>query len=302
MTDCTGGPGLPDDTKAPQETPAEDGKAAPKNDLPAQVKKLIPVVFGLSGDDPRALKERLPDLVKKLIKNPGQVSGDFLDSLFGTGADGISREDDTERTGKIDFAMDLPDPVRMPAAYSVVYHRHDDKKKEVVTTLERDGDGNIRYLDDGKECVFVRTDGGFCRVPVLPGRKGFGRWDGVLLSARSVRRLTDHFWNCADQTFIKWLGMELTEKTEYLGRQCGLYHAQPGTLTFTYHCDMVIDDETGICLCYTANELLKSAVFSKTSDGRISVGIGDRSIGGAEMDFCCTKFDTENISFDVPAV
>ncbi len=298
MTGRTGSPGLPDDTKAP----AEDGSAAPKNDLLAQVKKMIPVAFGLSGNDPRALKEQLPGLVKKLIKNPGQVSEDFLDSLFGTGADGISRENDTERTGKIDFAMDLPDPVRMPGVYSVVYHRHDDKKKEVVTTLERDRDGNIRYLDDGKECVFVRTDGGFRRVPVLPGQKGFGRWDGVLLSARSVRRLTDHFWNCADQTFIKWLGMELTEKTEYLGRQCGLYHAQPGTITFTYHCDMVIDDETGICLCYTANELLKSAVFNKTADGRISVGIGDRNIGGAEMDFRCTKFDTENISFDVPAV
>lgn len=302
MSGQTGKPDLPDEKKAPQEASAENGKADPKKDLLAQVRKLVPLVFGLSGGDPRALKERLPDQLKKFIKIPAQCSEDFWDSLFGTGADGISREDDDERKGKIDFDMDLPDPVRMPGAYSVVYRRHDDKKKEIVTMLERDGDGNIRYLDDGKECVFVRSDGGFRRFPVLPGQKGFGKWDGVLLSARSVRRLTEHFWDCADQTFIKWLGVELTEKTAYLGRQSGLYRARPGTITFTYHCDMVIDDETGICLCYAANGLLKGAVFSRTEDGRISVGIGDYNVGGAETDFCCTRFDTENISFDIPAV
>ena len=123
-----------------------------------------------------------------------------------------------------------------------------------------------------------------------------------MLSARSVRRLTDHFWNCADQTFIKWLGVERKEDTVYLERPCGLYHAHPGTITFTYHCDMVIDDETGICLCYTANELLKGAVFNIAEDDRISIGIGDYNIGGAEMNFYCAKFETEGIAFDIPAV
>ena len=297
-------PVLPDERKATHEIPAGNAeeRADLRKNLLAQVKKMVPVVFSLSRADPNTCKERIMNQAKKLVKNPGQFSEDFWDSLFGTGADGISAEDTAERTGKIDFKIDLPDPVRMPAAYSVSYHRPDVRNKDAVILLERDEEGNIHYLDAGKEAVFVRSGDGFRRYPMTAGQKGFGKWDGVLHSARSVRRLTDHFWNCADQTFIKWLGVEFTEETEYLGRHCGLYHAQPGTMTFTYHCDMVIDDETGICLCYSANELLKGAVFNKTEDEKIRIGIGDYSIGGAEMNFYCTKFETENISFAVPAV
>lgn len=303
MSDLNGKPVLPDEPEAARAIPAgsDRERAELKKNLLSQVKKMIPVVLGLSKGDPNACKERLLNHARKLIGNPGQFSEDFWDSLFGTGADGISREADAEKQGKIDFTMDLPDPVRMPAVYSVAYQRPDGGKKEVLILLERDGDGNIHYLDAGKEDVFVRTAEGFRRYPVPAGQKGFGQWDGVLLSARSVRRLTDRFWNMADQTFIKWLGVERVEETEYLGRPCGLYHASPGTITFTYQCDMIIDDETGVCLGYTANELLKGAVLGKNEDGRIRIGIGDYNIGGAEMDFCCTKFGTENISFDIPS-
>ena len=304
MSELDGKQVLPEELKPSQAAPVEGGddKADLKRHLLAQVKKMIPVFFGLSGNDPNVLKERLLSQVGRFVNNPGQFSEDFWDSLFGTGADGISRGDDAEKKGKIDFTMGLPDPVRMPAAYSVAYHRLDEKKKDVVTLLERDGQGNIHYLDAGKEVVFVKTEAGFRRYPVLAERGEFGKWDGVLLSARSVRRLTDHFWNCADQTFIKWLGVERTEDTEYLARPCGLYHAQPGTITFTYQCDMVIDDETGICLCYTANEILKGAVFNITEGDKISIGIGDYNIGGAEMNFYCSKFETESIAFDIPDV
>ena len=304
MAETNEKPVLPDETKVSQAVPAgtaEDRAALEKN-LLAQVKKMAPIIFGLSPNDPNVWKQQILDQVKRLIKNPGQYSVDFWDSLFGTGADGISKGCDTEKQGKIELAMDLPEPVRMPDAYSVVYHRLDDKKKDVVTLLERDEEGNIHYLNGGEEAVFVKAEGGFRKYPVLAGQKGFGKWDGVLLSARSVRESTNSFWNCADQTFIRWFGVELTEKTEYLGRPCGLYHAQPGTITFTYHCDMVIDDGTGICLCYTASELLKGAVFNVTEDEKIRVGIGDYHIGGAEMNFYCAKFETENISFDLPAV
>lgn len=297
-------PVLPDRTEASQAIPAgnDEERTALKKYLLAQIKKTVPVIFGISKADPVTGKEQLLQQARKLINNPGQFSEDFWDSLFGTGADGISREEDAEKQGKIDFTMDLPDPVRMPAAYSVAYHRLDDHKKDVITLLERDEEGNLRYLDAGKEEVFVRTEDGFRKYPVLAEQKGFGKWDGVLLSARSVRRLTDHFWNIADQRFIKWLGAELTEETEFLGRECGLYHAQPGTITFTYQCDLIIDDETGICLGYTANELLKGAVFGKNEDGRIRISIGDYNIGGAEMNFYCTRFETENISFDIPVI
>ena len=295
---------LPEEPKASQAVPAQsdEDRADLKKSLLAQMKKMIPIIFGLTGGDPNALKERLLAQARNLVKNPGQVSEDFWDSLFGTGADGISLEGDAQTKGKIDFTLQLPEPVRMPAAYSVAYHRLDEKKKDVVTLLERDAQGNIHYLDAGKEVVFVRTEAGFRKYPVLPEQAGFGKWDGVLLSARSVRSQTDHFWNCADQTFIKWLGVERKEDTAYLERPCGLYHAHPGTFTFTYHCDMVIDDETGICLCYTANELLKGAVFNITEDDRISIGIGDYNIGGAEMNFYCAKFETEGIAFEIPDV
>lgn len=304
MSEHDGKPVPPEEPKAPQAVPAENDeeRASLKKNLLAQVKKMVPIVFGLSKGDPNACKERLLEQARKLVKNPGQFSGDFWDSLFGTGADGISREADAEKKGTIDFAMELPDPVRMPAAYSVAYHRLDDRKNEVVTLLERDEAGNIHYLDAGEEVVFVRVGDSFRKVPVLAGQKAFGEWDGVLLSARSVRRLTNHFWNCADQTFIKWLGAKRTEDRAFLGRPCGLYHAQPGTITFTYQCDMVIDDETGICLCYTANELLKGALFNTTEDDRIRIGIGDYRIGGGEMSFRCTGFETEGVSFDLPAV
>ena len=304
MSELNGKQIMPEELKASQAVPVQnsENKADLMKDLLAQMKKMIPIIFGLTGGDPNALKERLLTQARNLVKNPGQFSEDFWDSLFGTGADGISRECDTQTKGKIDFTLELPEPVKMPAAYSVAYHRLDEKKKDVVTLLERDAQGNIHYLDAGKEFVFVRTEAGFRKYPVLPEQAGFGKWDGVLLSARSVRRLTDHFWNCADQTFIKWLGVERKEDTAYLERPCGLYHAHPGTITFTYHCDMVIDDETGICLCYTANELLKGAVFNITEDDRISIGIDDYNIGGAEMNFYCVKFETEGIAFDIPTV
>ena len=273
-----------------------------KEQLLGQVKAMLPIILGIPGNDLLSSKEWLVDQIKKIVKNPKQYAGDFWDSLLGTGADGISKEGDAEETGKVKFIMELPAPVRMPDTYSVAYHRLDKKKNEVNTLLERDAAGNIHYLDGKNEMVFVKTDEGFRMYPVLADRAGFGRWDGTLLSARSVREQTAPFWNCADQTFIKWLGTELTEETKYLDRSCGLYHAEPGTITFTYKCDMVIDDESGICLCYTADEILKNAVFNITEDKTIEVDIGDRRIGGEEMNFFCTAFETENVSFDVPAV
>ena len=63
---------------------------------------------------------------------------------------------------------------------------------------------------------------------------------------------------------------------------------------------MVIDDETGICLCYTADELLKGPVYNITEDDTIEICIGDYDIGGDEMKFYCTEFRTEGISFEIP--
>ena len=271
-----------------------------KEQLLEQVKKMLPIVLGLPGNDLLSNKEWLADQVKKIVKNPRQYSGDFWDSLFGTGAAGISKEGDSEEQGKIDFVMELPEPVRMPDTYSVAYHRLDKKKNGVITLLERDSDGNIHYVDGNNELIFVKTAEGFRMYPVLEDQAGFGRWDGTLLSARIVREKTAPFWNCADQTFIKWLGADLTEATEYLERPCGLYHTETGTITFTYKCDMVIDDETGICLCYGADELLKGAKFNITEDKRIEIYIDDYKIGGEEMNFFCTAFETDNISFEIP--
>ena len=288
---------------AAEETVTEEATAeeTPENKLLAQIKKMLPVILGMTGNDPQSSKEWIIEQVKKIAKNPDQYSEDFWDSLFGTGADGISREGDAEEKGKISFAMELPDPVSMPDTYSVAYHRADKEKNEITTLLERDADGNIHYLDGEEETVFVRTDEGFRMYPVLKDGADFGEWDGTLLSARSVRDKTSAFWNCADQTFIKWLGTELTEETEYLGRPAGLYHAEPGTITFTYKCDMVLDDETGICLLYSADEILKGAVFNETEDDSIEISIGDYDIGGEEMNFYCTAFETENVSFEIPA-
>ena len=291
-------------TEAPAETEAEEqdkeDEVMLKQKLLEQAKEMLPIIIGLNGNDPQSNKAWLIEQVKKLAKNPNQYSEDFWDSLFGTGADGISKEGDSEKKGKVDFVMELPDPVRMPDTYSVSYNRRDKKKNEIITLLERDADGNIHYADGESEMVFVRTDDGFRMYPVLADQAGFGEWDGVLLSARSVREKTSPFWDCADQTFIKWLGVERTEDTEYLGRPCGLYHGEPGAITFTYKCDLVIDDETGICLCYTADELLKGAVFNITEDNTIQIDIGDYNIGGEEMNFFCTGFETENVSFEVP--
>ena len=281
-----------------EEIKEEDRKAALEEKLLAKVREMLPVLLGMTGKDPQSSKEWIIEQVRKIAKNPDQYSEDFWDSLFGTGADGISKEGDQEEKGTVHFVMELPDPVRMPDTYSVSYHRMDKNRNEVITLLERDADGNIHYLDGEDERVFVRTEDGFHMYPVL--EDGFGKWDGVSMSARSVRDKTSPFWDCADQTFIRWLGADLTEETEYLGRPCGLYHAEPGTITFTYKCDMVIDDETGVCLCYTADELLKGAVYNITEDNSIEIDIGDYDIGGDEMNFYCTAFETENVSFEIP--
>ena len=126
--------------------------------LLAQVKEILPIILGMNGDDPLSNKERIAVQVKRFVKKPGQVLGDFWDSVFGTGADGISKESVPEKKGKVNFVMSLPDPVKMPDAYSVSYHRLDKKKKEVITLLERDSDGNIHFVDGKTEQVFVKTD------------------------------------------------------------------------------------------------------------------------------------------------
>ena len=280
----------------------ESHQAEVRQQLLEDAKKMLRIVLGLTGNDPLSDRQWIYEQLRNILKNPGQYSEDFWDSLFGTGADGISLEEDAEEKGKIEFVMALPDPVRMPATYSVAYHRLENGKKEVTTLLERDAEGNIHYLDGDREQVFLRVENGFRMYPVLADQAGFGAWDGVVLSARSVREKTEHFWNCADQTFIRWLGADITEATEYLGRPCSLYHAEPGAITFTYQCDMVIDDETGICLCYTADELLKGAIYRITEDERIEIDIGDYDIGGDEMNFFCTRFQTEEVSFPLPPV
>ena len=279
---------------------AQDEPVGAEQSLFGQLKKVLPVLLGVTGDDPQSRREWAAKEMIKIAKNPKQYLEDFLDSLFGTGADGISLDPGAEKEGKVKFVMELPEPVRMPAVYSIAYRRLDNQGSEVTTLLERDADGNIHYVDGDEELVFLRTDKGFRMYPVPAGADGFGEWDGILLSARSVRERTAPFWNCADQTFMKWLGATLTEKTQYLGRPCGLYHAAPGALTFTYNCDMAIDDETGVCLSYAADELLKGAVYTITKDNTIEIDIEDYDIGGEEMNFFCTTFETEDVSFAVP--
>ena len=265
-----------------------------------QAGKILRIVLGMTGNDPAGDREWMVSQVQSLLKNPGQYSVDFLDSLFGTGAEGISRETDSEKKGRIEFVMPLPEPVSMPDCYSVTYHRLDSQNREIITMLERDADGNIHYRDGNSEQVFVRTEDGFRMYPVLPDQAGFGKWDGIRLSARSVREKTAQFWNCADQAFMMWSGAHLTETTEYLNRPCGLYHAETGAMTFSYQCDMIIDDETGICLHYQADELLRGFTFRITQDSRLEIDVGDYDIGGDEMSFFCSDFRTDNISFELP--
>ena len=219
---------------ADEELKSDEDSAGQGQKLLEDVKKILPIILGMPGNDPAGNREWLLAQIRKLVRNPEQYSEDFWDSLFGTGADGISKEGDTEEKGRIVFAMDLPEPVKMPDTYSVTYCRLDDEKKKVMTSLERDSEGNIRYLDGGNEYVFVRSDEGFRMYPVLADRGGFGEWDGTLRSARSVRSLTEHFWNCADQTFMKWLGAELKDEAEYLGRQVTIHGLTESHLKRSY--------------------------------------------------------------------
>ena len=239
--------------------------------------------------------------VAKFLQNPAQYNEDSWDGIFGTWADGISLPGDPVNDGRVIFVMELPAPVAMPETYSVSYTRRNKEEQEVTTTLERDADGNIHYIDGDTEEVFVRKDGKYRRYAVAADGNSFGKWDGVTLSARSVRQMTSAFWDCADQTFIKWLGMTFVEATEYLGRPCSLCHAEPGTITFSYQGDMIMDDETGICLSYTADELMRGPIYTITEDKKIEIDIGQYDIGGDEMNFSCTRFESENISFPVPA-
>ncbi len=239
------------------------------------------------------------DQAQQSGQGPRQYAVDFWDGLFGTWGDGISLADDPVDDGLVIFVMDLPDPVSMPNTYSVSYKRLDKGEQEVITTLERDGGGNIHYIDGDNEQVFVRTEGRYRGYTISDD--GFVPWNETSLSARTVRQETAPFWNCADQTFIKWLGMDVLGETEYLGRSGSHCYSESGTITFTYLADMIIDDETGVCLFYSADELLKGATFSVTEDNKIQIDIGQYDIGGDEMNFNCIRFETENVSFALPA-
>lgn len=46
---------------------------------------------------------------------------------------------------------------------------------------------------------------------------------------------------------------------------------------------MVIDEETGICLCYTADELLKGAVYNITEENKIEIDIGDYEVVSSDV-------------------
>ena len=241
----------------------------------------------------------LPSRDNQAQQGPRQYTVDFWDGVFGTWGDGISLPDDPVNDGLVVFGMELPDPVSMPETYSVSYTHQDKEEQEVITTLERDAAGNIHYVDGDNEQVFVRIGNRYRGYTVSDGI--FMPWGNASLSARVVRQQTAPFWNCADQTFMKWLGMDVLEETEYLGRPGNLCHAEPGTITFTYVSDMIIDQNTGVCLSYSADELLKGATFSVTEDQRILIDIKDYDIGGEEMNFNCTRFETENVSFALPA-
>ncbi len=241
----------------------------------------------------------IADQVQKMIENPGQYNEDFWNLLFGTGADGISPQGDSGENGVVKLEMGLPDPVAMPETYSISYLRFD-KGNEVTTTLERDAGGNLHFSDGDTEQIFIRAEGGYRMYPYDPSSGSFGEWDGVLLSARSVREKTSPFWDCADQTYLKWIGTEFVEATEFLGRPCGIYHTEPGAIVFTYKCDLFFDDETGICLCYAADELVKKAVISTTEDTPVVINIQEHDIGGDEKAFACIRFETDHISFALP--
>ena len=277
-----------------------EGLAESAQQILEQAKGVNGLDLGVDVTDVDSDGQWIADQIQRMTENPGQYNEDFWNSLFGTGGNGISAEGDTGKKGAVEFVMPLPGPVSMPETYSISYLRLD-KGEEVSTTLARDAAGNIYFSDGDSEQVFVRGEDGYRMFPYSAETGSFGEWDGIVLSARSVREKTSPFWNCADQTFIKWLGTDFVESTEFLDRPCGLYHAEPGTLTFTYKCDLILDDETGICLCYAADELLKGAKFSSTEETPVVIDIGDYDIGGDEMAFSCVRFETENISFPLPA-
>ena len=72
---------LPEKLKASQAVPAQSDEdmADLKKNLLAQVKKMAPIIFGLSPNDPNVWKQQILDQVKRLIKNPGQYSVYFWD-------------------------------------------------------------------------------------------------------------------------------------------------------------------------------------------------------------------------------
>ena len=273
----------------------EQPKATPLTAEEAET--LIRLALGM---DPSGKKDItwITAQIPQYMQNPEQYKQDLWDGIFGTWADGISLAGDPKDDGRVVFVMELPAPVAMPDAYSVSYARKGENGQEFTTTLERDADGNIHYIDGDTELVYVRTEGKYRRYAVTAG--GFGKGDGVLLSARSVRKQTKAFWNCADQTFLKWQGMDFIGETEYLGRAGSKWHAEPGTITFSYQGELIFDTETGICLDYAADELIRGAVFTVTDEGKILIDIAPYDIGGDEMSFRCTRFETENVSFGIP--
>jgi hypothetical protein len=149
MPELDGKQALPEELKTSQPVPAQsdEDRADLRKNLLAQLKKMVPIIFGLSGSDPNAVKEKLLAQVGSLVKNPGQFSEDFLDSLFGTGADGISREDDVEKKGKIDFTLELPEPVRMVRIHPFSYQMFEDEELKTADLYIVPDSQSAQYQD-----------------------------------------------------------------------------------------------------------------------------------------------------------
>ena len=148
----------------------EQPKATPLTAEEAET--LIRLALGM---DPSGKKDItwITAQIPQYMQNPEQYKQDLWDGIFGTWADGISLAGDPKDDGRVVFVMELPAPVAMPDAYSVSYARKGEDGQEITTTLERDADGNIHYIDGDTELVYVRTEGKYRRYAVTAG--GFGK-------------------------------------------------------------------------------------------------------------------------------
>ena len=177
--------------------------------------------------------------------------------------------------GALDFAKQIRESVAYPSEYLIEYQITNEDG--TVTSISKgvDAYGNCYYKDSSAEYIFVKKNVAYEEYQCIDGT-----WikTGNQYTEAKVNELTENFDTYAEKSREKFNGQyqELGQKT-HLGKVCTEYTLKLKIGTFEQTYDMLIENETGICLKYSGISTVSSFETQKVG-------------------FECVKFETKDLN------